>query len=270
VVRATGSREYEPTLYWECVADDCEEAGDWTGAKAAYQQVLQLPDAGQFDRCKALSQLAGIQHLLGEEDDALESFHSASELAGSSSDILARHYYVNEATYLLGVGQRNEARKLVEEALENYDETQLTDHLGIARLLTLYSRCQMYDGELESASESLRLAWEWLEGIEPLYEVDNTMPLGIVGAYARWWQASAKRFELAGDDESAIDALCKARDLATQCAEQDDGWFRYQSDYYQMHVLRELATAYSKDDRFEEASEAEQKADEIQQRRKFP
>src|SRR6266480_8157551 len=31
--------EYEDYLYWECVAEDCEEAGDWSGAKSAYRRI---------------------------------------------------------------------------------------------------------------------------------------------------------------------------------------------------------------------------------------
>jgi hypothetical protein len=125
----------------------------------------------------------------------------------------------------------------------------------------------MDDGEHYLASESLRFAWEWLEGRDRIFEDGDTMPLGIVAAYARWWQTSAKEFALAGDSSSAIDALCKARDLAAQCARE---WPRYDFDLYLMHVLRELAAAYSKDDRFEEAKEAMAQAHEIQLRRKFP
>jgi hypothetical protein len=93
--------------------------------------------------------------------------------------------------------------------------------------------------------------------------------VGVTSAYGRWWQATAERFELDSDYASAIDALYKARDLATHCAE-DSGWSRYDFDLYQMKVLRELSATCLQQARYEEAGAALQRADEIKSRRKFP
>lgn len=263
--------EYDQSLYWECVAEDCEDAGDWNDAIAAYRQILDLPEAHEYERGKAYSCLAAIQRLLGDEDASLESRHNASAIGRPFSNVLARQYLCSEASQLLRMNRINDARRLFEEGLATHDENDLVDHLGMAKLLTVFAQCELADNQPESARKSLTAAMGWLESLRAAHESVGAMEdaIGVVAAYARWWQAAAAEFDLTGDYESAIDALCKARDYATQCAEEC-GWSRYDFDHYQMNVLRELAAQYSKQERHECAREAMRKANEIRARQKFP
>lgn len=263
--------EYEQALYWQCAAEDCEEAGDWNGAIEAHRQILELSDTSDVEQSRAYSQIAAVQRVLGDDEDALESYHLASMLARPLSDVLCRHYSCNEAKHLCRMGRADEARQLIEETLAAHGEALSVDHLGMGRLLTVLACCELANAELQSAQESLDVAWQWLEALRQPYEEVGSMndAVGLIAAFAAWWQVSAGLSELNNDDDAAIEALCKARDLATQCAEHS-GWSRYDFDHYQMQVLRELAAASSKADRFEQASEAMQKANAIRVRRKFP
>jgi tetratricopeptide (TPR) repeat protein len=268
--------EYDQALYWRCAAEDCEEVGDWNGAIEAHKQILISPDASDVDRSRAHSEIASIQCVLGDDDGARESFHLASMLARPFSDVLCRHYLCNEAMHLCRIGRADEARQLVDEVLaahekDTREEDTTTDHLGMGKVLTVLARCELAKADLQSARESLDVAWQWLEALRQSYGEDESMngAVGLISSFAAWWQVSAQLSELNDDGNAAIEALFKARELATQCAEHS-GWSRYDFDYYQMQVLRKLAVALSRADRFGEANEAMQKAIEIQVRRKFP
>jgi tetratricopeptide (TPR) repeat protein len=263
--------EYEQILYWRCAAEDCEEAGDWAGAIQAHRQILTSPDASDVDRSQAHSEIAMVQRVLGDDENARESYHLASTLARPLTDVLCRHYSCNEATQLCRMGCADEARQLIDEALAAHQEALSVDHLGMGRMLIVLAKCEMAKAELQSARESLELAWEWLESLRQAYESEECLKdaVGVGSALAVWWQVSAELYQLNDDNDAAIMALCKARDLATRCAEHS-GWSRYDFDFYQMNVLIKLVAAYAKGDRFEKASEVMKKAIEIRVRRKFP
>ena len=55
--------EYEDQLYWECTAEDCEEAGDWKGALSAYRKIIDLPNPRCLDIPKAYSAIGFYSRL---------------------------------------------------------------------------------------------------------------------------------------------------------------------------------------------------------------
>lgn len=68
--------EYDDNMYWECVAEDCEENGDWEGAITAYRRILD-PQPSGFDHWKACLDIAFIYNLLGDSKAALRYYQRA-------------------------------------------------------------------------------------------------------------------------------------------------------------------------------------------------
>src|SRR3954451_14394829 len=105
--------EFEKDLYWDCVADDCEEAGDWQGALSACRKILDLPGLPEMDYAKALGSIAAIQSLLGDESDALASDHRATASLRDDTRILSRCFIAREISQLIRMGNTRRPRKLI-------------------------------------------------------------------------------------------------------------------------------------------------------------
>jgi tetratricopeptide (TPR) repeat protein len=67
--------EFEDRLYWDCLAEDYEEASDWDGALSAYEKILSLPDITSVELANAHSAIAAIRSLQGDNEAALRSYH---------------------------------------------------------------------------------------------------------------------------------------------------------------------------------------------------
>ena len=77
--------EFEERLYWECLADDQEEAGDWQGALASHQKILGLPGLSSVECSKAHSAIALIQRLLGDYEAELAARRFPGALAATKA-----------------------------------------------------------------------------------------------------------------------------------------------------------------------------------------
>src|SRR5947207_15625531 len=62
--------EFEDDLYWECIAEDREEVGDWKGALSAYRRIVDLHDLNGTGYSKAYSAMGAVQRLLGDDQAA--------------------------------------------------------------------------------------------------------------------------------------------------------------------------------------------------------
>ena len=139
--------EYTEDLYWECVTDDCEEDGDWDGAKAACQKIIELEDDSIFVRCKAYSRLAGLHALLGEENFALENYHAATlESKNDDCDVFHRLCLYRESWQLIRMARFRAASVLAREGL-SMREDDFADFIQ-AELLTALAMCYLAKGRI--------------------------------------------------------------------------------------------------------------------------
>src|SRR5262249_18535368 len=128
--------EYQEDLYWECIAEEREERGEWNAAIDAYRKILDLSDASYFELCKAHVSIGTLQALLWQDAAALASFRAVSSIctANDSSLILWRFYVRHEISQLLRTGHTRRARKLIDCALvANFDE-EVVNYLTMADL----------------------------------------------------------------------------------------------------------------------------------------
>ncbi len=96
--------EYEDHLYWECVAEDCEEAGDWAKALSAYSAILNLPKLDSLDYARACSAIGAIHSLLGDDLAVSASYRLASAKSEDDVRVLWRHFIANEVWHLSRMG----------------------------------------------------------------------------------------------------------------------------------------------------------------------
>lgn len=264
--------QYDDELYWECVADDLEEAGDWRGAVSAYRRILDLPSASLTEHCKAHASIAAIQRMLGEDNAALESFRNATRKAREFHLLLWRRYVRSEISQLLRMGFVRRARSLVRKGFAAH-EPETNDHLGIAQLLILSAQCDLARGRPAEAAKSSQLAWDWLDvlvqDVLSVREDGLRDASGVHRTYANWWCTEAKRHRLAGEGASEIDALSNAIERARLCFDRD-GWRAHWDDLALMHILLQIADAYDRHGQKANAEVARTEAEEIRARRKFP
>ncbi|MFO0790144.1 MAG: hypothetical protein U0805_11875 [Pirellulales bacterium] len=266
--------EYEERLYWECLAEDLEEAGDWRGALASYERILKLPGLDSIYAAQACSAVALIQRLFGEYEAELASRRLATEKSDDGSRILTRHYIANEAAALQRLGFTRQARRLVHRTLAwRQSEGEIVDYLGIARLLIVSARCDLARKKPASAAESLQAAWAWLEALVQEYAGEHKDLLrsasGIHLAHVWWWHTEANRRRLAGEGDTEIAALEQAIEKARLCFDPD-GWRAHWDDLTLMQLLLQMSEAYGRHNRPTEATAFRSEAEEIFKRRRFP
>ncbi len=264
--------QYDDNLYWDCVADDLEEAGDWRGAVLAYQKILDLRSASLTEHCKAHASIAAIQRMHGEDDAALASFKNATRKAKEFHLLLWRRYVLSEISQLLRMRFVRRARSLVRKGFAAH-QPKNNDHLGIAQLLILSAQCDLARGRPAEAAKSSQLAWDWLDvlvqDVLSVREDGLRDACGVHHAYANWWCTEAKRHRLAGEGASEIDALSNAIERARLCFDRD-GWRAHWDDLSLMHILLQIADAYNRHGQKRNSETARAEAEEIRARRKFP
>jgi tetratricopeptide (TPR) repeat protein len=259
--------EYEADLYWKCVAEDCEEAGNWDGAKAAYRKLLSLnPDS--FTQAFAYSSLASLCSILGEHKQALVYHHAASASERNKiSNILYRRYLVDEASQLLRMGRIRAARRLASRGLATI-EIGNEDNLNLVLLKMIVAHCQLKQRESIKAGELLSEAWSILEALRATSEQWGTeIGCGVHSAYSRWWRLEAQRRQFAGQAEAEIEAWQNSLDHVRRGAV---GWDRIGWDISIVRALELLADAYERNGRINECVEARTEAGKIRDRWHLP
>ncbi len=264
--------QYDDNLYWDCVADDLEDAGDWRGAVSAYQKLLGLPSASLTEHCKAHASIAAIQQMHGEDNAAIASFKNATRKAKEFHLLLWRRYVLSEISQLLRMGFVRRARRLVRKGLEAH-QPENNDHHGIARLLISSAQCDLLRGQTAAAAKSLQLAWNRLDAASQFMLSFSEHGLrdahGVHHTCANWWCTEAKRRRLAGEGASEIDAISNAIERARRCFDRD-GWRAHWDDLSLMRLLLQIADAYHRHSQKKEFEEARAEADQIFIRRGFP
>lgn len=262
--------EYEDRLYWECVAEEHEENGDWQSAIDAYREIIKLPTASLFEQCKVHSSIGQIQRLLGDNTAALDSYSLVSAKAQQECTAVRQHFAAGEIWQRLHMGEIGAARKLIRQALPEYGG-ESGDYLGVARLLTMGASCEIIDENPDDAGYALQQALQWLEAAQDLFRDEESMrdAKGIHLGYANWWSVEANRCQINGDIHSEIFALEQAREKTELCFDPD-GWQVPWDDLRLMNILLRLSNAYVRDGKPGEAASARKEADTIFARRKFP
>jgi tetratricopeptide (TPR) repeat protein len=264
--------EFEQDFYWECVAEDCEEAGDWWRAIEAYRKILDLPDLYSFNYSKAHTLIAAIHRLLGDDAAALASYEAATAaLLPHDEGIFWRHRIGNQIFQLVRMGHIRRARRLVRRGLENH-EHESVDHLGIARLLIGLARCELAVQQPDRACQFLQQAWHWLDTLVQSFEDDSESlraAAGIDSTYVTWWRTEATRRRLTDDTGGEIEALQHAIEKTRLCFDPG-GWQRPWHELALMRLLLRAADAYDEASRPFDAAASNAAADEIFSRRKFP
>jgi tetratricopeptide (TPR) repeat protein len=265
--------EYEEDLYWECVAEDCERAGDFTGAIAAYEKILRLAEQVGVGRMQALTGLAMLHELLGNDRRALKCLRAAvrGEQADdrTGSGIFLRHCLYAEARHQVRRGGVRAARRLIRRAFRTFEEGH-HDYLGYAKLQMASAECEVAAGNFAGADEELRPAWESLEQMaewmRPL-DGDTGPASGVEAAFAEWWSVEARRRRLGGESSSEVEAWQKAVGHVRRGRE---GWDNLAWNFSIVRTLEKLADACARHGRTEAAAEARAEADEIRVRWHLP
>ncbi len=265
--------EYTQTLYWECVATDRLEDGDWEGAEAVYHEILalDLDSDSMLDRCKAFGDLAALHKWLGQDDLALQNFHAATcEAKKDDIDIIYRVSLLQESWQLVRMARFRPALILAREGLSTVTEDD-NDHLSVAGLLTVVAMCYLALGRSRKVRKRLQEAWQHLEALRAHCEATGMLEMasGIHTVYYAWWRVEALYLRTMGDDVGELRALeqslKKARDISTSWQEECP-----LSHARVMCALLANAEALQRAGRAEETSDLLAEADDIFQRRKLP
>jgi tetratricopeptide (TPR) repeat protein len=252
--------DVDEDLYWKCVAEDCEREGDWEGAIAAYDKVLAAADSHPFS---PHANIGVILSLLGRHEEALERYRLAvKQLATEEVPIFYRVALADEACQLLSMGRARAAQRVVEAAIRTFEE-ETEDGLGLARTVTLRACCALERKDLTTALEALNAAWSMLEDLQQVYPGGS----GVHHTAALWWRAEAKRRQLAGETATEIEAWEQAVKEVKAAAE---GWDRLGCDANVMRRLLNLADAYERHGRTDEATRSRRAAETLRAKWHLP
>jgi tetratricopeptide (TPR) repeat protein len=259
--------EYDAELYWECTAQDSEEAGNWEDAKAAYQKIVSVAQES-FKRGDAYSSLGTLCSILGEFKQALAYFHAASSCEQEQDcKVFYRYWLAQESRHLLRMGRVRAAKKLALRGFATF-ETGHSDNLNFALLHIVVAACELDQGDVISAERLLSDAWEAMEALRRAFEQsDMDLGSGVHSAYSQWWRQEAKRRHLTGHSESEIEACKNSVDHARNGAV---GWNRIGWDIAIVFALESLADACLRNGRLNESSEARAEADRIRDKWHLP
>ena len=264
--------EYSQDLFFDCLADDCEEDADWEGAKAACGQILALPEVTDFNRWKAHNRLGALHAFLGEVQPALEHYRAAAEAAKrQDSNALFRTSLSYEAWLLIWSDRIQEARELAGLGLKTINpEMDFSDGLGAAEMHLILSACDLKEGRLRKTKKSLEEVWQLLDETEACLE-DYGMKdaAGVVSARGTWWNLQAEYFRAKGDTDGELRALHESLEKARFFTAPS----KFPGPHTDAHVVRILLTiadALQRADRSAEATAYSDEADAIIRRGRLP
>jgi len=110
----------------ETKADIYFGTGDFQKAKAAYDEILELPNLSDVKRATIYYNRALVLSNLNENEEALESLKKAAEFHQLDS-----HWYHLKATILMDLGELKEASAVLEEASILYPEEAGLNELSV-------------------------------------------------------------------------------------------------------------------------------------------
>src|SRR5262249_590818 len=180
-----------PSPNWNLTvqACECESNGDWQGAEAAYQAILNRSGDEAASSYKAHNDLAGFYKLLNQKEKLIEHSQLATEAARKQDlAILVLMAIREEVAVLLSFDMFGEASRLVAEAssiLKSEDSRKL-DVLG-ASIFAQRAHCNLLRGDTDAAAEDIKAAFDILEPIAPLESAG-----GIRSALAYTWTVEAR------------------------------------------------------------------------------
>jgi tetratricopeptide (TPR) repeat protein len=235
--------EYEQDLYWECVAEDRERAGDWSGAIAAYKKVVRLTKSGDVKRMEAHSGLALLYSLLGQRRRATNCYRLAAEdQVGECSSIFFRICICAAVRDDVCHGRIRRARRQLARGFASFEE-RCQDDLGYAKLQITSAECDVATGNVAGAEESLLAAWDALEQMVEWMKpsIEETGPAsGLEAALAEWWTVEARRRRLGSEPASELEGWQKALQHRRRGCE---GWDNLAWNFAVEKTLEKLADA---------------------------
>ncbi len=202
-----GMKHPTPCLLLKQKANDCEEAGDWSGAEAAYREVLVLEErsANAGAIAKAQMDLCRLLRVLGRLDEAWEFalLASASARVSAFSPVLAMALDV-ESFCAAQRGDSVAALRAANEALGIIEPDKL---YNLMRAKALVSRAQalLLNGQRKGAEADLASAWTLLQS-----RPGNAALPGPGFAMAHWWEVKSRLEEQAGNLPGAREAMAAA------------------------------------------------------------
>jgi hypothetical protein len=200
-------KDPSPELPLLMQAQRCEAAADWKGAEVAYREVLDraVHTGEAASQYRALSGLACLCQLVGDDPAALEQARSATDAARRADmPVLLAVALEQQAGCALRLVLVAEARTALDEALRCLGSERWYD-VQRGRCLVLRAECGLRSGDLAAAERDLEAARKHLEvpsGME--------MAAGVHSAVARWWSVKARLQAEHGDPRGASQAWARA------------------------------------------------------------
>lgn len=196
-------------------ANECEERGDWTGAEAAYQKMLELPGIEPHVERRAHGFLASLYHLLGRQTEALRQAALASATGRRIDDIPLSFATVLrfQAEYLLWAERLDEAEPLLAEAMLLLANDELYSQQRAAVLIDRAWHA-VKCARLADAEKDLAAAFPMLEPLAA-WEIAAGVHLDL----SRWWAVTARLRTARGEFRSSVDAWREALRFCAHVAE---------------------------------------------------
>jgi tetratricopeptide (TPR) repeat protein len=255
--------EYDQHLYWECAAEDCERAGDFPRAIAAYERVVATAKDSSISRMQARFDLALLHALQRDDLGASRCCRRALvELEDDDSKIFLRLCLSRVASDDVLNGRLRAAGRKIARGLATFDGED-SDALGYAQLHIAWADCDLASGDGAAAQKSLKAAWEALEQLVDSMRpwINETGPAsGVEAALAAWWTVEARRRREAGE---AAEAIAAWQHAVEHCRRGGAGRDNLAWNSSLTRTLRRLADACERHDRVEEAAEARAQAEAI-------
>jgi hypothetical protein len=203
---AEAAKNPTPDLELAEKAGECENAGDWAAAEAAYRQLIAMREQSGNPGliAKAQMDLSRLLRLLGRLDQAWElaSAASASARATEVSPLIAMALE-NQALCALDRGDSNQALEAASQAFGVLKPGKITAHLR-ARALIHRAECLLVCADVQGSERDLNSSWELLE------EWRSPMLPGPTVTLSKWWDVRAQLDLRNGDLSQAAEALTRA------------------------------------------------------------
>jgi tetratricopeptide (TPR) repeat protein len=207
LVTAEVARNPSPDLLLMAKADELESQADWEGAERVRREVLSLKQAhgNHGEIAKAHADLGRLFQFRGRLDEAWESALAATSSARRFGlDFLTAMMLEHEAGCALLRNDGDRALQALNEALENLEETRLTESMR-SRCWVLRARCLVTKREWDAAEAALNQARALMGG-----DASASVLLAPIAIRAACFEVQAAIYGGRGMQEKAIEAWREA------------------------------------------------------------